>query len=67
LGKAQYDGSTFYSTPTTGTTFSSSRPEIGLHAYGPTGSITNLYYDDFAVRFGPVGGVRSGFLLPVQR
>ena len=67
LGKAQYDGSTFFSTPTTGTTFSSSRPEIGLHAYGPTGSITNLYYDDFAVRFGPVSGVRSGFLLPVQR
>ena len=67
LGKAQYDGSTFYSTPTSGTAFSSSRPEIGLHAYGPAGSITNLYYDDFAVRFGPVGGVRSGFLLPVQR
>jgi hypothetical protein len=67
LGIAQYDGSTFYSTPTSGTTFSSSRPEIGLHAYGPTDSITNLYYDDFAVRFGPVGGVRSGFLLPVQR
>jgi len=67
LGKAQYDGSTFYSTPTTGTTFPSSRPEIGLHAYGPADSITNLYYDDFAVRFGPVGGVRSGFLLPVQR
>ena len=67
LGKAQYDGSTFFNSPTSGTTFSSSRPEIGLHAYGPTGSITNLYYDDFAVRFGPVGGVRSGFLLPVQR
>jgi len=67
LGKAQYDGSTFFSTPTSGTTFSSSRPEIGLHAYGPTDSIINLYYDDFAVRFGPVGGVRSGFLMPVQR
>ena len=67
LGKAQYDGSTFFNTPTSGTAFSSSRPEIGLHAYGPADSITNLYYDDFAVRFGPVGGVRSGFLLPVQR
>ncbi len=67
LGKAQYDGSTFFNTPTSGTTFSSSRPEIGLHAYGPADSITNLYYDDFAVRFGPVGGVKSGFLMPVQR
>jgi len=61
------NGGSFFSTPTSGTTFSTSRPEIGLHAYGPADSITNLYYDDFAVRFGPVGGVRSGFLLPVQR
>jgi hypothetical protein len=67
LGKWQYDGSTFFSSPTSGTTFSSSRPEIGLHAYGPTDTLTNLYYDDFAVRFGPVGGVKSGFLMPVQR
>jgi hypothetical protein len=67
LGKPQYDGSTFFSTPTSGSTFPSSRPEIGVHAYGPADSITNLYYDDFAVRFGPVGGVRSGFMLPVQR
>jgi hypothetical protein len=67
LGKWQYDGSTFYSTPTSGTTFSSSRPEIGLHSYGPADSMTNLYFDDFAVRFGPVWGVKSGFLMPVQR
>jgi hypothetical protein len=67
LGKAQFDGSTFYNSPTSGTTFSSSRPEIGLHSYGPADSMTNLYFDDFAVRFGPVGGVKSGFLMPVQR
>jgi len=59
-------GSMFTSTQA-GQIFPTSRPEIGLHAYGPADSITNLYYDDFAVRFGPVGGVRSGFLLPVQR
>jgi len=66
IGKVQYDGRPFFSTPTEGLEFPTSRPEVGLHAYGPADSITNFYFDDFAVRFGPVGGVRPGFLMPVQ-
>jgi len=67
LGKPLYDGSAFFSTPASGSDFSRSRPEVGLHSYGPADSMTNFYLDDFAVRFGPVSGVRAGFLMPVQR
>ncbi|NLX30815.1 MAG: prepilin-type N-terminal cleavage/methylation domain-containing protein [Deltaproteobacteria bacterium] len=67
LGKPLYDGSAFFSTPASGSDFSRSRPEVGLHSYGPADSMTNFYFDDFAVRFGPVSGVRAGFLMPVQR
>jgi hypothetical protein len=67
LGTLQYDESTFFSTPASGSVFSPSRPEVGLHSYGPADSMTNFYFDDFAVRFGPVSGESAGFLMPVQR
>ncbi len=66
IGRVQYDGQPFFASPVSGDAFPSSRPEIGLHAYGPADSITNFYFDDFAVRFGPIGGVRPRFLIPVQ-
>ena len=48
----------------TGTTFSTARPEVGLHNFG--GGITS--FDDFALQFGPGYGItRQGFMLPIQQ
>ncbi|MCX5833750.1 MAG: type II secretion system protein [Deltaproteobacteria bacterium] len=51
-------------TPDSGT-FPSDRPEVGLHAYGP--SISSSYFDNFAIRFGESAmPAKPGFLQPIQ-
>ena len=57
------DGVVFNS-PSSGASLPASRPEVGLNAYAST----SIFYDDFAMQFGPGYGItRQGFLLPIQQ
>jgi hypothetical protein len=53
-----------YNSPSNGANFPTSRAEVGLHAY----SSPSVYFDDFALQFGPGYEIaRRGFLLPLQQ
>lgn len=62
---ASPDGTLFYS-PQSGTTFPTTRAEVGLNAFGNNAEFAE--FDDFALQFGPgYGIIRKGFLLPIQQ
>jgi hypothetical protein len=53
-----------FNSPSSGSSLPVSRAEVGLHAY----AVTSIFYDDFAMQFGPGYGItRQGFLLPIQQ
>jgi prepilin-type N-terminal cleavage/methylation domain-containing protein len=57
------DGTVFNS-PSSGASLPASRAEVGLHSY----AAPQIFYDDFALQFGPGYGItRQGFLLPLQQ
>jgi hypothetical protein len=53
-----------FNSPSSGASLSSSRAEVGLHAYGSP----SVYFDDLALQFGPGYEItKQGFLLPLQQ
>ena len=53
-----------FNSPSSGASLSSSRAEVGLHAYGSP----SVYFDDLALQFGPGYEItKQGFLLPIQQ
>jgi len=57
-----------FNSPSSGASFPTSRAEVGLHAYGSPYEGRSVYFDDFALQFGPGYEItKQGFLLPLQQ